>query len=336
VSSHPRPWPPASATGLGSLPGTDIRAALRLVLDELPDLPYLPELPARGPAAGVTGRGVALLAGLHAGVQPSGWRIEDRPGLDERRATAFLREDLDTLEEFTQGHSGPVKVQAPGPWTTAATLELPRGAAALSDPGACRDITGSLAEGLAAHVAEVRRRVPDAAVVLQLDEPALPAVLAGSVRRVSGFGTWRAVDAEVAEDALRQVIEAAGATVVGHCCAPGAPIEAMRRVGAAGISVDASLLTKRDDEQLGEAVDAGLALFLGALDAAGPQMSDLAGTVDHVRTLWRRLGFSPGALAEAVVVTPACGLAGASEEQARAAMARSRAAAKALADDPEG
>ena len=41
-------------TGVGSLPGTDYRAALRTVLDalggaELPDLPYLPELPARGP-----------------------------------------------------------------------------------------------------------------------------------------------------------------------------------------------------------------------------------------------------------------------------------------------
>lgn len=40
------PWPPASATGVGSLPGTDPVEALRLVFGELPDLPHLAELPA--------------------------------------------------------------------------------------------------------------------------------------------------------------------------------------------------------------------------------------------------------------------------------------------------
>ena len=40
------PWPPGSATGAGSMPGTDPLAAARTVFDELPDLPYLPEFPA--------------------------------------------------------------------------------------------------------------------------------------------------------------------------------------------------------------------------------------------------------------------------------------------------
>ena len=34
----------AVGSGVGSLPGDDIHEALRLVVDELPDLPYLPEL----------------------------------------------------------------------------------------------------------------------------------------------------------------------------------------------------------------------------------------------------------------------------------------------------
>ncbi|MDQ1679512.1 MAG: hypothetical protein QOI42_371, partial [Frankiaceae bacterium] len=38
------PLPVVAATGVGSLPGTDMRAAVRLVLDELPDLPHVPEL----------------------------------------------------------------------------------------------------------------------------------------------------------------------------------------------------------------------------------------------------------------------------------------------------
>src|ERR687894_543381 len=54
------------ATGVGSWPGTDPREAARTVLDLLPDLPFLPELPARGVGADLTGRSAALLSGLPA------------------------------------------------------------------------------------------------------------------------------------------------------------------------------------------------------------------------------------------------------------------------------
>ena len=40
---------------------------------------------------------------------------------------SMLGEDLDALEEFTQGYEGPLKVQAVGPWTLAASLDLPIG-----------------------------------------------------------------------------------------------------------------------------------------------------------------------------------------------------------------
>src|SRR5712691_2780701 len=46
---HEFPWPAASATGVGSWPGTDPREAIAVILGELPHLPHLPELPARGP-----------------------------------------------------------------------------------------------------------------------------------------------------------------------------------------------------------------------------------------------------------------------------------------------
>ncbi|CAM5242318.1 Methionine synthase OS=Streptomyces tendae OX=1932 GN=GUR47_36495 PE=4 SV=1 [Streptomyces tendae] len=54
-----------------------------------------------------------------------------------------------------------------------------------------------------------------------------------------------------------------------------------------------------------------------------------------VRTLWRRLGLRPELLAEAVTVTPACGLAGASPDYARRALAHCVRAARSLADNPE-
>src|SRR3954447_24657016 len=131
------------ATGIGSLPGEDIDAALALVFPELPDLPHLPELPARGPGADMIGRTAGVLVDLHVDLQPSGWRLTDRPGIDERRARDFLSRDLDAIEEHAGEYAGPFKVQVAGPWTLAASLERVRGDRALADLGACRDLAAS-------------------------------------------------------------------------------------------------------------------------------------------------------------------------------------------------
>ncbi|MEI5006125.1 methionine synthase [Streptomyces sp. PmtA] len=326
-------WGPA--TGVGSLPGGDAREAAKTVTGSFEDFPHLPELPARGPGADMIGRTAGLLVELYAHVEPSGWRISDRPGRDTRRARSWLGEDLDALEEFTQGYEGPLKVQAVGPWTLAAALELRNGEAALADPGACRDLAGSLVEGLRGHLADVRRRVPGARPVLQLDEPSLTAALRGRVRTASGYRTHRAVDRQLAENTLREVVDGAGVPVVVHSCAPEVPFALLRRAGAAGISFDFALLTERDDESIGEAVEGGTTLFAGVVPSTDGPLSDPAGSVMGVRTLWRRLGLNPGTLAESVVITPSCGLAGASPGYARAALAHGVRAARSLADNPE-
>ncbi|NED32330.1 MULTISPECIES: methionine synthase [unclassified Streptomyces] len=325
-----------AATGVGSMPGGDAREAVKTAAGTFEDFPFLPELPARGPGADMIGRTAGMLVELYARVEPSGWRLGDRPGRDTKRARSWLGEDLDALEEFTQGHQGPLKVQAVGPWTLAAHLELRNGEAALSDAGACRDLAASLAEGLRLHLAEVRRRVPGAHVVLQLDEPSLTAVLRGQVRTASGYRTHRAVDRQVVEATLRDVVGVHdGGPVVVHSCAPDVPFALLRRAGAAGVSFDLSLVTERDDEAIGEAVEAGTRLFAGVVPATDGPLSDPAGSVMGVRTLWRRLGLRPGLLAETVTVTPTCGLAGASPAYAREALAHCARAARSLADNPE-
>ncbi|MEV7793614.1 methionine synthase [Streptomyces sp. NPDC087512] len=324
------------ATGIGSLPGQDAREAVKTATGTFEDFPFLPELPARGPGADMIGRSAGMLVELYARVEPSGWRLGDRPGRDTKRARAWLGEDLDALEEFTQGYEGPLKVQAVGPWTLAAALELRNGEAVLSDAGACRDLTASLAEGLRQHLAEVARRVPGAQVVLQLDEPSLTAVLRGRVRTASGYRTHRAVDRQVVEAALRDLVAAhADGPVVVHSCAPDVPFALLRRAGVAGISFDFSLLTERDDDAIGEAVEGGTRLLAGVVPGTDGPLSDPAGSVMGVRTLWRRLGLHPGLLAEAVTITPSCGLAGASPEYARRALAHCVRAARSLADNPE-
>ncbi|MGW9440793.1 methionine synthase [Streptomyces sp. NPDC055607] len=327
------PWGPA--TGVGSLPGGDAREAAKTVTGSFEDFPFLAELPARGPGADMAGRTIGMLVDLYAHVEPSGWRISDRPGRDTRRARSWLGEDLDALEEFTQGYEGALKVQAVGPWTLAAALELRGGEAALGDSGACRDLAGSLAEGLHQHLAEVRKRVPGARVLLQLDEPSLTAVLRGQVRTASGYRTHRAVDRQVVEGALRDVAAVHDGPVVVHSCAPDVPFALLRRAGVAGISFDFGLLTERDEEAIGEAVEGGTKLFAGVVPSTDGPLSDPGGSVMGVRTLWRRLGLNPGTLAESVVITPTCGLAGASPAHARAALAHCVRAAKSLADNPE-
>ncbi|KOU58653.1 methionine synthase [Streptomyces sp. NPDC054949] len=325
----------ANATGVGSLPGGDAREAAKTVTGSFEEFPYLAELPARGPGADMIGRSLGLLVDMYAHVEPSGWRISDRPGRDSKRARSWLGEDLDALEEFTQGYTGKLKIQAVGPWTLATALELHGGEAVLQDAGACRDLAGSLAEGLREHLADVRKRIPGAEVVLQFDEPSLTSVLLGRVRSASGYRTYRAVDRQVVEGTLRELFAVHDGEVVVHSCAPEVPFGLLRRAGATGVSFDFSLLTEREDDAIGEAVEDGAKLFVGVVPGTDAPLSDPGGSVMGVRKLWRRLGLAPGTLADSVVVTPSCGLAGASPAYARAVQAHCVRAARSLADNPE-
>lgn len=325
------PWEAGSATGVGSMPGSDPVQAARTVFDELPELPYLPELPGRGPGADLIGRTAGLLTDLPAEVTPAGWRLAARPGRDLRRARDLLDHDLDTLEEVAQGYTGPLKLQVGGPWTLAASVELPASQEpALTDRGAVADLIQSLAEGIAAHVKEAGRRVPGATIVLQLDEPGLPAVLAGAVPSASGLRRLTPVEPGPATDGLRAVIQAAGVYGIVHCCSAGAPYEVIMGSGARGISLDLSLLRREDEDPFAEAVEAGAGVLAGVIQgvAAGrPEPREMAGLIID---LWRRIGLSLARCAEQVVITPACGLAGASPERATAVLAACRESARIL------
>lgn len=337
-------WASASATGIGSLPGTEPLDATRLVFEALPELPHLPELPDRGPAADLAGRAIALLLDMPVDLQPSGWRLVDRPGADLRRARSLLAQDLDALEEVADGYTGPLKLQATGPWTLAATVEKYRGDKVLSDHGARRDLAASLTEGLVTHVAEVARRVPGAQVLLQLDEPMAPTVLGGGVPTISGFGRLRVIEEAEARRVLQSIVEAVGVPVVMHCCAADPPLDLFRTAGAAALSFDLTLMrTDRDEvlEPLAAAVEAGLGLLAGVVPTipGTAVSSEVPGSVGVTRRaiagLWRRLGQPADELAARVAITPTCGLARASPAYARAVMARSRDVARALHEDPE-
>jgi len=328
------------ATGIGSWPGNNFLEAQRLVIGELGSpsevdgLPYLVELPSRGPGSDMVGRAAALLVDLPVDLQPSGWRLTDAPGRDAARAEALWRNDLDDLAEAADEYGGRLKLQVTGPWTLAASLRLRRGERVVNDPGARRDVTASLAEGIAGLVGAVQRLLPRAELVVQLDEPSLPAVLEGRLPTQSGFGRLRPVEADELENGLQAVTEGArsgGAiTTAVHCCAKDVPFPVLRRSGADAVSVDVTGLNASGWESVAVTSEAGLKVWAGMLPTSG----DVPGTgsvVDSLTGAWKRVGLSPSGLSD-VTVTPTCGLAGASPTQARAVLARSIETARAVAE----
>lgn len=313
------------ASAVGSMPGTDVAETVRTVLGELPDLPHVPELPARGPHADLVGRTLAVVAGLGADLVPEGWRLtgSEFSGVDHRRARSLLAQDLDVVEEQTQGLDRSFKVQVTGPWTLAATVEKPRGDRVLSDHGARRELAEALTEGVLAHLADVGRRIPGARLVLQVDEPALPSVLAGRVPTASGLHRHRSVDLPEASGTLESLLGAArdaGATTVVHCCAPDAPVALLAGAGADGVSVDLDVLDVASYDLLAELLEAGRPVHLGVVPGTDPDpWPSESATTDKVLRLLDMLGLEPGAT-PSLVVTPACGLAGASPAWAREAL----------------
>lgn len=323
------------ATGVGSLPGVDFAEACRLVLGELAAFPHLPELPERGVIAGMTGRTLAMIDELGFDLQPAGWRLTDAPGIDHRRAKSLLSQDLDVFEELTQGYQGPLKIQVAGPWTLAATTERPRGDRILADLGARREVAEALALGVAGHIADVRRRVRGAEIHVQVDEPALPAVMAGSIPTASGFHRHRSVDTPHAVALLEPLfdrISAAGAASVAHCCAKESPIELFRRAGAAAVSLDVTHLPAASYEPLGSLLDDGLSVYLGAIGTGPAEVINDIRVVDRVRRLLDMVGFAVEDVADQLTLTPACGLAHASPAEVRTMLRTLCGAARGLID----
>jgi hypothetical protein len=334
------------------MPGTNPAEAMRVVAGELPDFPHLPELPDRGPGADLTGRTAALLVEIPVEVTPRGWRLAEHPGRDLSRARTMLSSDLDVMEEVLDGFRGPLKIQLCGPWTLAATLELPRTLnVAIADPGAVADLAASLAEGAAAHVAEVAKRLPGVQLVVQFDEPALPAVAGGEVPTASGLSRLRPVEAETLRERLAQVIASTGKYTVVHSCAPAVPFGIIRAAGAGALSFDLSQLRRGEEDAVAEAAEAGMGLLTGVVPAVpapdagtarppgqrgptgpGDGSAEARQAAERVIRLWTRLGLPLDTCPEQAVITPACGLAGASPDQARAALTRCREAGNMLAE----
>ncbi|MGC3955566.1 MAG: hypothetical protein QM804_15175 [Propionicimonas sp.] len=190
----------------------------------------------------------------------------------------------------------------------------------LADGGARRDLAGALAEGVGDLLSELARRLPAVDLVLQVDEPSLPAVAAGAVPTPGGFFRHRAVDLpEIAANLALLTAEPSrrglDVPTVVHCCAPGLPIAEMvgqghRGAGFSAVSLDLDLLTAGDHDALAAALEGGAGLYLGVLPTSQPErVMGIDRTRVRALRFIDRLGLERG-VAERIVLTPACGLAG--------------------------
>ena len=341
---------PAAITTIGSFPGTDIWETSRIVRGELPDFPALPELAARGPGADMVGRALGLLAGVSpefcGQTTPSGWRLTSQTTTDfpraMRRAASWLSEDLDAAEREWSQYKGPFKIQLAGPWTIAATVELQNGERMLSDIGARRDLAGAMNEAVRLHIADVAKRLPNADIVVQVDEPSVPAVLAGRIQTQSGWSAHKPVEVPDAQGTLRELFTAvgnAGAVPAIHCCGRRPPLRVFREAGAKLVSIDLTLgntASAADDDEIGQLLDEGLILMAGLASSIPSQVPHQKGTAALLAPLLgvlSHLGIPYQDAASQVVLTPTCGLPGAgSMDRVRSILADLAAASRAMRD----
>lgn len=237
---------------IGPMPGTSMAEAADIIMGET-ELPAIPQLPERGLGSDVVARTASMLEAISIDRGPRSWRMTARPQLLTRRTWDRLERDLDEVQEVWGETVPRVKVQALGPWSLAASIELSDGHRVLTDRGAFTELADALRHGLHAHAEDVASRF-HGEVVVQLDEPLLADIVAGRIPGTTDFDTIPAVPDEVAFDLL-QSFEA------DYLHAP--PLWSLARAAKTFLTTFRGLDTPRHLDGLGEHLNAGHRIGLG-------------------------------------------------------------------------
>ena len=151
--------------------------------------------------------------------------------------------------------------------------------------------------------------------IVQLDEPALAVVVEGRVPTASGYGRHRTIDLPEASAHLEWLVSAvteAGGEAWVHSCAPRTPWSLVAGTGVSGLSADLDMLGPADLDTFAEALEAGRTAALGLVPSTDPPAAPSdARLVERVQRWLDMLGLDPETAGEHLVVTPTCGLAGA-------------------------
>jgi hypothetical protein len=298
---------PGVATGIGSLPHSDPRAAAELVLRCLPELPAAPQLPARDPREGMIAQWLGALPEVD--VDPAGTVIVTRRSdaepecVFDARAHAGLLAFLDVAAALDKPPRR-VKVQVTGPLTLGVALH----AAGMPATRAFRraaEVARAWAGGLEALVSA---RLPDSGIVLFFDEPAL----------VSWRGDDGPLDREAAIDVLSGALAAVDCVTGVHVCGAG-DVSLAIEAGSQVLGVEVGTELVRDTVALARFLDGDGWIAWGAVPTDRPVGESADPHWRHLAHIWcelTRRGCDPVPLRTRGLITPACGLAGYGASQA--------------------
>jgi len=320
----------AGVTSIGSLPHRDADAAADFVLRHHPALPAAPQLPRRSPLEGMVAQaargiqGVEIDAGGKVTVEVDALdpAAPVRPAMDGAGHGGLL-----AFLARVAGRTDPVKLQLTGP----VTLGM-----ALVDAGAPADLAFPVASGAVRSQGRMlvelcRRRLPEAPLLVFLDEPGL----AAPGRDRVPLSPEAVID--LVSGALA-VLEGQATTGV-HCCGP-TDWQAVSAAGPTVVSVPASARAVADGAgALAAHLDRGGWVAWGAVPTAGPVGTDIERLWRRLSDLWDDLvvaGADPDQLHTQCLVTPACGLAGHGESQARRALELTSQLSARVADPASG
>lgn len=298
------------ATSVGSLPHRDPAAAVELILSTQPDLPATPTLPRRSASEGMLQqamwgvRGVTVSSDGSIEVDPG--RIDPEAPLEDSGLDGEPYVALRTFLDAVTGRTRPVKTQLTGPVTVGLALTMH----GVDAQVAFRVAERVVVERAAALVAALRTALPDAPLVVFLDEPALvgtaqegfPIPIDSIIDLVSG------VLAALEHDAVTGV----------HCCGD-ADWKAVLMSGPDVLSVPVTADLSPVMGSLATFLDQGGWIAWGAVPTNAP-------VGEHAGLYWKMLsakwcdlvrhGADPVLIRRRSLITPHCGLAAHDHDQA--------------------
>ncbi len=325
AAAGPGPLQAGLVTSGGSLPHADPLAAALFALEEQPDLPAAPQLPALTPLEGMVAQwawgipGVTVAGDGSLAVDPAALDPDAPvdPGLDRPG-----HEGLRTFLDLVSGRTQAVKLQLTGP----VTLAL-----ALAEAGAPAEralaVTAAAIRTKAAALLELARdRLPEAPLLVVVDEPAF--TFLGSADCP--------VDPDSAVDALSSALAVMeGDAVTGvHCCGP-VELRYLTQAGPRLLSVPAAPHVLAGAGTIASFLEAGGWVAWGAVPTHAPVGPSADPLWRRLTELWCdlvRAGCDPVALRTRALVTPECGLANHGLSQARLALRLAREVAGRVAD----
>jgi hypothetical protein len=298
---------PGLATGIGSLPYTDARSATESVLRCLPELPAVPQLPARDPREGMIAQWLGALSEVTVDTDGAITVHGVSTAPPECVFSEATHAGVIAFIEIAGALDPPlvrVKAQITGPLTLGVALH----AAGMPERFAFRRAAEVVRAWAVALEELLRHELPHTSVVLFLDEPALV--------------TWRRGDAlldrEAAIDVLSGALAAVDCVSGVHVCGDG-DLGLALEAGPQVLGVEVSDALVRDTVALARFLDGDGWIAWGAVPTDRPVGESADPHWRRLASVWcelTRRGCDPVSLRARGIITPACGLAGYGATQA--------------------